>query len=84
MRFGLIKDIRGSNILGDKDFDSDEFINQPISQNYKPIVILSLTSIEKFNLMSSAIYVKKGTYWNSFLRFIELIECYLTQSEIIM
>lgn len=34
----LIKDIRGANILGDKAFDCDEFINQIISQNCTPVI----------------------------------------------
>jgi len=34
----LIKDIRDANILGDKAFDSDEFINQIISQNCTPVI----------------------------------------------
>jgi transposase len=34
----LIKDIKGANILGDKAFDSDEFINQIVSQNCNPVI----------------------------------------------
>ena len=34
----LIKDIRDANILGDKAFDSDEFISQIISQNCTPVI----------------------------------------------
>jgi transposase len=34
----LIKDIRDANILGDKAFDCDEFINQIISQNCTPVI----------------------------------------------
>lgn len=34
----LIKDIRCANILGDKAFDCDEFINQIISQNCTPVI----------------------------------------------
>ena len=34
----LIKDIRGANILGDKAFDCDDFINQIISQNCNPVI----------------------------------------------
>ena len=34
----LIKGIAGANILGDKAFDSDEFINQVISQNCIPVI----------------------------------------------
>lgn len=35
---GLIKDIKGANILGDKAFDCDTFIEQIISQNCMPII----------------------------------------------
>lgn len=34
----LIKDIKNANIIGDKAFDGDEFINQIISQNCTPVV----------------------------------------------
>lgn len=34
----LIKDIENANILGDKAFDCDEFINQIISQNCTPVI----------------------------------------------
>jgi len=34
----LIQGIKGANILGDKAFDSDEFINQIISQNCNPVI----------------------------------------------
>lgn len=34
----LIKGITDANILGDKAFDSDEFINQIISQNCRPVI----------------------------------------------
>ncbi|HEV2601896.1 MAG TPA: IS5 family transposase [Candidatus Babeliales bacterium] len=34
----LIQGITGANILGDKAFDSDEFINQIISQNCKAVI----------------------------------------------
>ena len=34
----LIQNIQGANILGDKAFDSDNFINQIISQNCRPVI----------------------------------------------
>ena len=34
----LIQGITGANILGDKAFDSNEFINQIISQNCKAVI----------------------------------------------
>ncbi|MBY0292766.1 MAG: transposase [Alphaproteobacteria bacterium] len=34
----LIKDLKDANILGDKVFDSDEFIDQILSQNCTPII----------------------------------------------
>lgn len=34
----LIKDIENANILGDKAFDCDDFIDQIISQNCKPVI----------------------------------------------
>jgi len=34
----LVEDIRGANILGDKAFDSDEFINQITAQNCTPVI----------------------------------------------
>ena len=34
----LIKDIRDANILRDKAFDCDDFINQIISQNCNPVI----------------------------------------------
>ena len=37
---GLIKDIKGSNILADKAFDCDEFVNQIIVQNCVPVIPL--------------------------------------------